>query len=449
MASSHLCIIVLLTILLLGAACENPNFCPEEPYFKNCMFNAGIPCTNSGECPSVLSVCDVDGQGVCVQCTEKEHEACSGTSSTCLVNGSCGSCTKHDECESLACLPDGSCADPDQVAYVQARGTGLPPCAKEAPCGTLQQGITAVNASIPYIKVSSAGGVLTPNATTTIDGKAVVILADPSAKLARMGNGPNLVVSNVGADVQIYDLEIAGASDVGISIPMGGMPKLELTRVRVTNNMAGGISAVSGIVTVAQSTISGNAGQGISMDGGTLRVSRSAIYNNSGGGILVGNAGTFDITNCFIFRNGDDTNATVGGVSLSTTAAGASVFSFNTIVDNRIRNITASAGGIFCDIPEFVASNNIIARNFRNKLSDQNNSNTYPLSPCVDLTSTITLDVSGLNFVSPENAPYDYHLKQGSAAIDQAMTPSMLAIDIDGDSRPQGNARDQGADEVP
>jgi hypothetical protein len=56
--------------------------------------------------------------------------------------------------------------------------------------------------------------------------------------------------------------------------------------------------------------------------------------------------------------------------------------------------------------------------------------------------------VSGLNFVSPNGAPFDYHITQNSSAIDQATTSPALAIDIDGDSRPQGKARDQGADEV-
>jgi hypothetical protein len=54
-----------------------------------------------------------------------------------------------------------------------------------------------------------------------------------------------------------------------------------------------------------------------------------------------------------------------------------------------------------------------------------------------------------LNFVSPDIAPHNYHIQRGSSAIDLATTPSTLAVDIDGDSRPQGNGRDRGADEVP
>jgi hypothetical protein len=181
------------------------------------------------------------------------------------------------------------------------------------------------------------------------------------------------------------------------------------------------------------------------MDGGTLRVSRSTISNNNKGGISASGGVTFDITNCFIFWNGDDT-ADIGGVSLTGTPVGASVFSFNTVVDNRIRNTDFSAGGVLCDIPSFDASNNIIVRNFRNNMSGQSNSNTA--GQCMQLTSTVMSAVSPLKFVSPDSTPYNYHLKQGSSAIDQATTPSTLAVDIDDDFRPQGNARDQGADEV-
>ena len=474
MASFRPCITILVSIfvsiLILGSACktENPYYCKGAPY-DNCTFEAGVPIPCLAACLGATPACDMD-QGKCVQCTVTEHAACVGIkpvcrntmcqacstqqecgSLACLPDGRCDRCTKHTDCMSLACLPGGSCADPGQVAYVQSGASGPQPCAKDAPCGTLQEGIDAVNTSIPYIKVSSMGGVLTPNATTTINGKAVIILADPGATLARTGSGVNLEVSNGDADVQIYDLEISGASDVGISIPKGGMPKLALTRVRVASNMAGGISATSGIVTVSQSTITGNLGLGIAMDGGTLRVSQSTISSNSKGGISVSGTGaTFDITNCFIFRNGDDTDASIGGLSLTGGSAGTSVFSFNTVVDNRIRNTDVSAGGVLCDIPSFAASNNIIARNFRNNMSNQSNSNT--LGQCQHLTSTIvsnTSAVSGLKFVLPDNAPYNYHLKQGSSAIDQATTPSTLGFDFDGDSRPQGGGRDQGADEVP
>ena len=476
MASSYRRIIILLSVLILGSACktEDPYYC-EGARLGNCSFKG--TCTETSHCsvPTPNTpVCDLSEGGSignCVQCTTTDHEECRDitpvcgdnnmcqrcntqrdcdSSLACFTDGSCGNCTKHVDCDSsLACLPDGTCADPGQVAYVQSGSMGPPPCKQGEPCGKLQQGIDSVNeTSIRYIKVSSLGGeVLNSDATTMIDGKAVIILADPGVKLALTTNGINLEVRNTGADVQIYDLEITGASgSVGISI--SGMPKLALTRVRVTN-MGAGISAVGGIVTVSQSTISGNSGQGISMAGGMLVVSQSTILNNAQGGISVTGTGiTFNIKNCFIFRNGNDVSADIGGARFSGALGASSVFAFNTVVDNRIRNTDFSAGGVYCDLPGFVASNNLIVRNFRNNASTPMNSNT--LGQCTHATSTVAQTVSGLNFMSSDATPYNYHLQLGSSAIDQATTPLIpeIGIDFDGDLRPMGSASDQGADEV-
>ena len=55
--------------------------------------------------------------------------------------------------------------------------------------------------------------------------------------------------------------------------------------------------------------------------------------------------------------------------------------------------------------------------------------------------------ITGLHFVSGDNVPYDYHLATGSVAIDQAVTAMAIDDDVDGDHRPQGSGKDQGADE--
>ena len=73
------------------------------------------------------------------------------------------------------------------------------------------------------------------------------------------------------------------------------------------------------------------------------------------------------------------------------------------------------------------------------------NSNT--IGACVFATSLIGPDISLIKFKSPDNSPYDYHLTSGSSAIDKALTASSVAVDFDGDARPQGAAKDIGADE--
>src|ERR1700733_10286633 len=101
-------------------------------------------------------------------------------------------------------------------------------CTLELPCGTLDAG---VKMNRPYVKIES--GTVSDNKGTTIDGKAVTILADPGAKLTRAVPGVILQVQNDGADVKIYDLEFAdgtGMNNPAISVPSGGAPKLALTR---------------------------------------------------------------------------------------------------------------------------------------------------------------------------------------------------------------------------
>lgn len=432
-----------------GCQRDNPLYCEGHPDDPDCQ-SAG--CTSNDQCAAPTSVCDVDGTRACVQCLAPDQtSACGGTTPVCTADHTCRGCVAHAECPaSDVCLPDGSCAEPDQVAYMQAGGTGAQPCARAAPCGTLREAVTAVDANRPYIKISGTG-MLADNATTTIDGKAVTILADPGAKLDRTGDGVILEVRNTGADVQIYDLEITGASggagDVGISIAAGGMPGLTLTRVKVTNNAGGGILASGGTLTVSQSTISGNQGGGISVSGGTLTVSQSTISGNQGGGILISGA-EFDLTNNFIVGNGG-TGTLFGGVRFDGTNAGTRRFEFNTVTENV--GMAGFTIGVVCTLvgQPVTFSNNIVYDNQvgggRTQVGGTNCSWTYS-----DIGPDAVAGTGNINappmFVDLMKS--DFHLQPGSPARDAADPAASLAVDIDGEPRPQGAARDMGADEV-
>ena len=226
-------------------------------------------------------------------------------------------CAAHVECpDSSACLPDGSCAAIDRVAYVQPGGSGNA-CTRAMPCGTLDD---AIRAGKPFVKI--AAGTVIDNNTTSIDGETLTILADPGARLNRSNDGVILEVKN-NADVQIYDLEITGgtgASNPAISVPAGGTPRLALTRV----------------------TIDGNQGIGLSSSaGGTLNILQSTIRGNQGGGILV-SGGEFDITNSFIVSNGGS-GSVFGGIkvdAIGASASGVHRIDFNTIAMNTIARST-------------------------------------------------------------------------------------------------------------
>ncbi len=385
-----------------------------------CNFPVPQSCSADGDCTGANRVCDLSmpDSSVCVQCTPARAEACTGNTPLCGAALTCRGCQRHDECGSNVCLPSGACAAEGEVAYVEGGKNGTL-CTKEAPCGTLR---AALMVQKDVVKV--AMGTAEDNAVAVIDGRAVTILAEPGAKLDRTGDGPILEVKSAGADVKIYDLEVAGASGSsgadGIRLNTG-TPKLTLVRVKVADNQ----------------------GLGIVATGGTLTVTQSTVTNNDDGGLSAMGA-TFDVTNSFFYANGDIMSA-VGGATLAPAPGSASVFSFNTVVNNHIQNSGALAGGVFCDTSGFAPSNNLIARNFVNSDATRPNSNT--IGVCQFPSSLIATTVDELKFVSPDNPPYSFRLQAGSSAIDKATTASPVAVDFEGDARPQGAEKDVGADE--
>jgi hypothetical protein len=344
------------------------------------------------------------------------------------VSNQCQQCTAHAQCTaSNVCLPDGGCADEQQVAYVANGGSGTA-CTKAAPCGTLDNG---VKAGRPFVKMAT--GTVADNQTTTIDGKTVTILADPGAKLSLTTAGVILQVQNDGANVKIFDLEInngTGAANPAISIPSGGAPQLTLTRV----------------------TVDGNQGIGISVASGALTMSRSIVSANTGGGISLSGA-QFDITNCFIVGNGGGSSA-LGGVDISRilTATGTQRLDFNTIAANLGPLMVAVNTGVNCTtIGTLLTFNsNIIYGNAVNGGGQQLGGSTMCVASYSDVGPDPAPGATNINmppmFVNA--AQGNFHLASTSPAKDAADPAATLPDDIDGDIRPQGPRRDMGADEI-
>jgi hypothetical protein len=463
----------LLLVVATVAAChnDNPYYCEDRAY-HNCVNASGtFPCNEKADCAgqsgkrSCTELNEATGFGTCVQCTASDTAACLGETPVCGAEHVCRGCSKHVDCASSACLPDGSCGSDANVAYVAAAGSGAT-CTKADPCGTLAAAVAKGKA---YIKVG-AGNAVKDTQVTVIDGKAVTILADEGAKVDRSNEGAVLEVRSENADVKIYDLEITGATGAsganGIDVnPNGGSPKLALTRVTISGNQGIGLSASGGSVAVSQSTISGNQGMGLSASGGSVAVSQSTIRGNqgmglsasggsvavsqstirgnTGGGISVSNA-TFDITNNFIYRNGNSAASTYGGLSLI--PIGDSKLEFNTIVDNEANVGYASAGGVFCDLQSFVAVNNLVFRNTGGPMA-----NLQTFGACTYGNSFVRAGSSAVDnlpeFARPNGEPFDYHLTTASPTTVRDAGGACVGVDIDGDARPQGGACDLGADE--
>lgn len=407
--------------LVTLAGCKTDTGCDGPTAKEGCPNDGsiGATCKMSSDCKGMnLLACDT-GLHACVQCFGDDNLACVGTTPIC-ASDRCVACAQHSDCKaSNACLPDGSCASDTQVAYVDSGGTDNPNCTKMAPCTKVMAALTTRR---PYIKLH---GTTDEGATININAQNVTLLADPAAALTRSANGAVLQITGA-STVEIDDLLITGAkgpTNPAVSVPAGNNVTLSLKRV----------------------TISGNDGVGISHQGGSLTISRSTISDNQGGGISTGVTSiTFDITNSFIYRNGDSGTSLVGGVSLTPLTGSASRFEFNTVVDNQVKDSTLLTGGVLCDQAGFTAPNNIIARNSVG--GDPTKSNANTVGACMYPTSATVTAVTGLNFKASENKPYDYHIQSGSSAIGKATTPSSITIDFDNQPRPP-NTSDQGADE--
>ncbi|MEO7734842.1 MAG: right-handed parallel beta-helix repeat-containing protein [Kofleriaceae bacterium] len=425
-----------LLVLLLAAAsvaCERDNsyYCPNAPH-HNCfavdaMPDAFVPdappdvpppCTGNQDCSGDTSVCDIGGTKMCVHCTATDHAACTGTTPTCLNDNVCRACSAHSQCDSKACLPDGSCGDDLSVAYVDPAGTGTV-CTSAMPCKKVSD---ALATNRPYVKFHDVS-----NEAVTIDNSRVVtFLADPGAKLTRTSNGLLLEVKGT-SQVTIYDLEISGASgpnNPGISIPTGSNSTLALIRTVIRDN----------------------AGAGISMSGGgTLILTQSTVTSNVGGGVAI-TAGQYQLTNNFITKNGGPASAFGGVLVLQVTTAGSHVFDFNTVARNAAG--AGNTAGVTCALVStpLTFTNSIVYDNGIGTQADGNNcswsfSNIGP-TPLAG-ASNIASDPL---FVAP--AQDNFHIQPTSPARDAADPTATQAIDIDGDVRPQGIGRDMGADEA-
>ena len=465
----HRSSLILLLVAALASCKEHNNeYCDGTQGMAdpaNCPPDSPTGCTMDNECGG--RICDTAAHE-CVECLSTRPEACAGTTPVCSDDRTCEACTSHAQCTgSNACLPDGSCGDDANVAYVAGSGSGTT-CTRLAPCPSVT---TALATNRPYVKIEGT----IDEAVTISGGRDVVLLASPQAKLTRTsGSGAILTVRDDGTTVSVFDLTIADApnnlSGVGIVVPAAsGAPSISLTRVKIDNNPGGGISSSGGTLTVSQSTLSNNAGGGISSSGGTLTVSQSTLSNNAGGGIsssggtltvsqstLSNNAGggisvmngTFAIVGNVFFNNGSDSTL-VGGISVGTAQNAANRLEFNSFHRNKAQDSLGCA--IQCLAGTFTAKNNIMSGN-ATAANMQQTGGTCAHAYSIARPGSVPTG-TGNSAADPLFADVntgDLHIMATSPARSMADPNSNLtglaARDIDGDAR--ANPADIGADEV-
>jgi hypothetical protein len=347
-----------------------------------------------------------DGLDASTVCTNSDQ--CMDPSSPfCDVNngGTCRPCQVHTECTSDACMPDGTCAAVDDVAFVMGGASGTT-CTQASPCGTFMAAVKL----LPTHHVLRASGSIDDH--VVMDGTRT-ILADPGATLAPSDAGDLMTLSS-GSHVDVYELNFTAQAGDAIRVANA---TLGLTHVHITGS-------------------AGMASRAIAMVGGSIQITRATIESNTGGGIDI-NASHFDITNSFIVKNGSP-SAAAGGVTLQGGDA-TSRFEFNTVMDNATGE-SFHAGGVACNITAFVAGNNLIASNSNSAVTGQN----QVFGACTYDNSLVIPDKSALNLV-----PGDYHLTSASKmAIDKGKLTN-VRVDIDENPRPMvpNGIPDLGADE--
>jgi Right handed beta helix region len=421
-----------------GGDCTTPADCPQvTPY---CVNLTCVQCEGTMGCSASAPVCGADNgcgvctaeadcmpydttphcgaDGACVRC--RDNADCPAGQPVC-DGGSCRLCQADTDCDSGACdLHSGACLAEAETLYVAKGQSG--DCTKASPCGAIATAIGMVTSQKKYIHVAAA----TYAESITVSNKTVTIL----------GGGATVSPSTIGAagfvvaddsDLTIMDLTVsnavgsANADGVRCSLGTGsGNPKL----------------------TIRWSSLADNAGQGVDASSCDVTVEETRILHNTGGGLNVTSADHFSLVNDVIALNGDP-QSNLGGLLITGSSVGNTI-AFNTIADNTA--MTGHVPGVQCAVGTVATPNNIVFGNGAGAQVTGDCVWTYSdIGPTAE-NGTGNFNMAPL-FKSPSTR--DYGLMAASPVRDLADPGAVLDIDFQGETRPQGTAREPGADEIP
>lgn len=470
-----------LPLLMLSCQEINPEFCTGHPDDVACSGNgnkvdggsggnsntadAGIDasrCTSNAECTSPTPICDMR-RSVCVQCIAVGPSTCGGTAPVCGDDGACRGCAADAECESLTCLPGGSCEAAIHVLYAAADGNPASSCTPTAKC-SVARAVALIDGIKTTIRLDP--GQYTFEDTLLLSVSLRVVGRD--AVLDRVGSGIGATLGISGrAEVELDYLTVQGGDGVpsgdhytggsGISCDNATLTARE---INVHNNDTVGIHGSRCTLAITHSRIELNRGFGFLLTEGSITMTRSVVSANPSGGIqLMG--GTFDLENNFIIENGGSLGAFGGMLILNMSGPGPHVFDFNTVAFNYSEPTIGYTPGVDCEASfqqdpggsagPLVFTNNIVFSNVQGNAYPQVSgncnwkySNVAPIPPLPPLgLGNVVLDPL---FVDPQHS--NFHLQAGSPMRGLADPAATLAVDIDGEVRPQGAGRDMGADEI-
>lgn len=387
-------------------ACTGPDDCatPERPRCDADDTGTCVGCASADDCTRFAATprCD-QASGTCVACVTSAD--CGAAAPVCGSDHTCRPCAADGECGGGVCAQAGTCPAEDAIVYVdRAAAAGNTTCTRAAPCPTITLGLAAVNASRRYLKLAPA----MYDEAVLVDGKTVEV-AGTGAELTALAN-------------QVIDVRN------GATLTIGGLA--------IHDSVGKGVRCLDSAVTLRQVTIERNFSRAIETSGCTVTIDRSRLRRNSfGGASLIGGRAT--MRNSFVVDNG----GMGSGGGLFTMDATELVLEFNTFANNVGDQDTPA--GLFClGGSQRTVTNNIVVGAAADQI--QGCGPTYTLSNEVIAG---TGNVSGQPTFRNAGAG-DYHLAAGSLGIDAADPAATIAIDFDGEARPDGGRSDLGADEV-
>ena len=448
--SRSLLLPVALTALALALpSCRqlDPEFCAAHPRDVDCAGRAGVGidagmCTEDEQCTDPTPVCDIT-RSMCVPCTSVEVGACGGATPVCGADELCHACTMDAECASQTCLPDGSCASPLDVLYVSPGGSDVATCMPDDHC-SLARALALIDGTKSTIRLDPAHYNLTATVALSHDlhlvGRGAVLdrNAADSGEVVDLAPGTNISLDYVtvtGGD---------GDSGHGISCIQASAALREVT---IEGNAGSAIFATRCALAISHSQLLDNQGLAIAASAGDLALVRSVIAGNAAGGLDLVDM-SFDLENNAIVKNGGPTG--LGGVSILqivSALAARRVFAFNTIAQNQ--GAFGAVSGVLCSadirVPLAMTSNIVVDNSGSAQVGGATCNWTYSDIAPVPVSGTGNLSSDPL-FVDPVHN--NFHLQIASPVRDAADPAATLAVDIDGDARPQGAGRDMGADEI-
>jgi hypothetical protein len=430
---------------LAGCPQLDPEYCARHPQDVDCARKFGVRvdagmCAGRDQCAYPTPVCDVQ-RSLCVACTATEIGACGGTQPVCGADDACHGCTADADCASQTCLPDGACAAALDLLYVAPTGSDLATCMPDDRC-SLTRAIGLIDGTKSTIRLDPAHYDLLDTRILPHDlhlvGRGAVLDRNAS------GSGPVLIIAN-GTVITIDYVTVQGGDGPSGDGIQCSNAVLTLRDVTLQGNAARGLVASGCTLAISHAQIRNNGDVGIGTAFGSLNLSRSTLFANLFGGIST-NFTAFDIENNLLIKNGGPSAASGAASFAGISSAPGHVFAFNTVAQNQAP--LGTTAGVVCGnfLAQLTFTSNIVV--------DNGSGAQVEGASCHWIYSDIAPQpVPGTGnrsadplFVDPVHN--NFHLQTGSPARDTADPAATLAIDLDGDARPQGAGRDIGADEI-